>query len=115
MEALDDLAGPFDLIFLDATKTEYPRYLEMAEPKAAERAVLVVDNMLMSGDVALEDDSEAFWSPRTSRARGSSTRSWSAPSGGSAPCCRSATASCSRHAVGSRRGFRQPSQYTAVP
>ena len=35
----------------------------MAEPKAAERAVLVVDNMLMSGDVALEDDSEAFWSP----------------------------------------------------
>ena len=45
-----------------ATKTEYRRYLEMAEPKAAERAVLVVDNMLMSGDVALEDDSEAFWS-----------------------------------------------------
>ncbi len=63
MQAIDRLPGPFDIIFLDATKTEYPRYLELAEPKAAERAVLVVDNMLMSGDVALEDDAEAFWSP----------------------------------------------------
>jgi predicted O-methyltransferase YrrM len=62
MEALERLKGPFDLIFLDATKTEYPRYLELAEPNASERAVLVVDNLMMSGDVALEDDSEAFWS-----------------------------------------------------
>ena len=62
-ETLANLPGPFDFIFLDATKTEYARYLEMAEPKAAERAVLVVDNMLMSGDVALEDDKDAFWSP----------------------------------------------------
>ena len=62
-ETLADLPGPFDFIFLDGTKTEYRRYLEMAESKAAERAALVVDNMLMSGDVALEDDSEAFWSP----------------------------------------------------
>jgi predicted O-methyltransferase YrrM len=62
MEAIERLEGPFDLIFLDATKTEYPRYLELAEPKAADRAVLVVDNLMMSGDVALEDDSEAFWS-----------------------------------------------------
>jgi predicted O-methyltransferase YrrM len=61
MDAIDRLDGPFDLIFLDATKTEYPRYLELAEPKAADRAVLVVDNLLMSGDVALEDDSEARW------------------------------------------------------
>ena len=61
MEVIDRLEGPFDMIFLDATKIEYPRYLELAEPKAAERAVLVVDNMLMSGEVALEDDSEARW------------------------------------------------------
>ena len=62
METLAQLPGPFDIIFLDGTKTEYPRYLEMAEQKASERAVLVVDNMLMSGDVALEDDADAFWS-----------------------------------------------------
>ena len=61
-ETLAQLTGPFDFIFLDGTKTEYMRYLEMAEQNAAERAVLVVDNMLMSGDVGLEDDSEAFWS-----------------------------------------------------
>jgi predicted O-methyltransferase YrrM len=62
MDAIARLPGPFDLIFLDATKTEYPRYLELAEPKAAERALLAIDNVLMSGDVALADDSEAFWS-----------------------------------------------------
>ena len=62
MEAIERLDGPFDLIFLDATKTEYPRYFEMAEPKASQQAVLVVDNLLMSGDVALEDDAEANWS-----------------------------------------------------
>jgi predicted O-methyltransferase YrrM len=61
VEAIAALEGPFALIFLDATKTEYPRYLELAEPKAAERALLVVDNLLMSGDVALEDDSQAHW------------------------------------------------------
>jgi caffeoyl-CoA O-methyltransferase len=63
MHAIERLPGPFDFIFLDATKTEYPRYLELAEPKASARAVLIVDNLLMSGDVALDDDSEAFWSP----------------------------------------------------
>ena len=50
------------LIFLDATKTEYPKYLELAEPKAADRAVLVVDNVLMSGEVALEDGAQGRWS-----------------------------------------------------
>jgi predicted O-methyltransferase YrrM len=58
LEAIGELAGPFDLIFLDATKGEYPRYLALAEPKAAERAVLVIDNVLMSGSVAFADDVE---------------------------------------------------------
>jgi predicted O-methyltransferase YrrM len=62
LRAIDELEGPFDLIFLDATKTEYQQYLELAEPKASERAVVVIDNLLMSGDVALEDDSESRWS-----------------------------------------------------
>ena len=63
MQAISDLPGPFDLIFLDASKDEYADYLRLAEPKAAEHAALVVDNLLMSGDVALEDDSEANWRP----------------------------------------------------
>ena len=61
LEVIDRLEGPFDMIFLDGTKIEYPRYLELVEPKAAEHAVLVVDNMLMSGEVALKDDSESRW------------------------------------------------------
>src|SRR5215218_5232676 len=34
---------------------------ELAEPKLSERAVLVVDNMLMSGEVALPADAETWW------------------------------------------------------
>jgi predicted O-methyltransferase YrrM len=61
IEAIGDLMGQFDLLFLDASKDEYADYLRLAEPKASERALLVVDNLLMSGDVALTDDSEATW------------------------------------------------------
>lgn len=31
------------------------RYIEVAEPKLSDRAVLVVDNMLMSGEAALPE------------------------------------------------------------
>ena len=65
MQAIEELDGPFDFIFLDASKDEYADYLRSAEPKASERALLVVDNLLMSGDVALEDDSEATWRPES--------------------------------------------------
>ena len=61
MQAIEDLPGPFDLLFLDASKDEYAEYLRKAEPKASDGALLVVDNLLMSGDVALEDDSQATW------------------------------------------------------
>jgi predicted O-methyltransferase YrrM len=56
LEAIAGLDGPFDLIFIDATKGEYPRYLELAEPKASDRAALVIDNVLMSGSVAFGDE-----------------------------------------------------------
>ena len=53
LETLPRLDGPFDLLFVDAAKGEYARYIELAEPKLAERALLVVDNLLMDGEVAL--------------------------------------------------------------
>jgi predicted O-methyltransferase YrrM len=65
MQAIAGLPGPFDLIFLDASKDQYADYLRLAEPKAAAGAALVVDNLLMSGDVALEDDSQATWRPQS--------------------------------------------------
>ncbi len=59
------LEGPFDLLFLDATKDEYRDYLELAEPKLSTRALLVVDNLLMSGEVARPDGGAGAWSRET--------------------------------------------------
>jgi len=59
-ETLPALAGPFDLLFLDAKKDEYREYLELAEPKLSDRALLVVDNLLMSGEVA-DPDGDGHW------------------------------------------------------
>jgi predicted O-methyltransferase YrrM len=63
LETIPALSGPFELLFVDASKGEYPRYIELAEPLLAERCVLVVDNLLMSGEVALPDNAETFWNP----------------------------------------------------
>jgi predicted O-methyltransferase YrrM len=63
LETIGGLDGPFDLLFVDASKGEYPRYIELAEPKLSERAVLVVDNLLMDGEVALPGDAETSWNP----------------------------------------------------
>jgi predicted O-methyltransferase YrrM len=60
-ETIERLSGPFDLLFVDAAKEQYARYLELAEPKLSDRAVLMVDNMLMSGEVALPPDAETRW------------------------------------------------------
>jgi predicted O-methyltransferase YrrM len=63
LEVIGRLDGPWDLIFVDASKTEYPEYIRLAEPKAAERAALVIDNMLMFGEVALPKEVaiDTFW------------------------------------------------------
>jgi predicted O-methyltransferase YrrM len=61
LETLPRLEGPFDLLFVDASKGEYARYVELADAKLSERAVLVVDNLLMSGEVALPEDAQTQW------------------------------------------------------
>jgi predicted O-methyltransferase YrrM len=63
LETIGGLDGPFGLLFVDASKDEYRRYIELAEPKLTERAVLVVDNLLMDGEVALPAGSETGWNP----------------------------------------------------
>jgi caffeoyl-CoA O-methyltransferase len=60
LETLDRLDGPFDLIYIDAWKNDYPAYYERVLPKLAERGVIVCDNMLQHGrafDPAADDDS----------------------------------------------------------
>jgi predicted O-methyltransferase YrrM len=60
-ETIQAVEGPIDLLFLDAAKGEYAHYLELAEPQLSERAVLVVDNLLMSGEVALPEGESTTW------------------------------------------------------
>ena len=66
-EVIAGLDGPFDLVFLDAKKRQTRDYLRLLEPKVREGSTLVVDNMLLSGEVALGDDDPGRWSARTRR------------------------------------------------
>ncbi len=52
LEALPRLAGPFDLVYIDALKTEYRRYLDLALPLLTVGGLVVVDNMLWKGWIA---------------------------------------------------------------
>jgi hypothetical protein len=45
-DTIPGLSGPLDLLFVDAVKGQYREYLELAESLLAERAVLVIDNLL---------------------------------------------------------------------
>lgn len=49
---LPTLEGPWDLVFVDALKDEYRRYLDLALPATSLGGLLVVDNMLWKGRVA---------------------------------------------------------------
>lgn len=50
------LDGPFDLVFIDADKTNSANYYEAVLPKLADRGLIVVDNSLWSGKVLVETD-----------------------------------------------------------
>jgi caffeoyl-CoA O-methyltransferase len=56
LETLSTLQGPFDLVFVDAEKTEYRGYYEAVLPLLADRGVIVVDNVLWSGRVLDPED-----------------------------------------------------------
>ena len=55
-ELVPALDGPFDLVFVDAWKPDYPHYYEAVLPKLADRGLIVCDNVLWSGAVLDEDD-----------------------------------------------------------
>jgi predicted O-methyltransferase YrrM len=48
-EGAPELAGPFDLAFIDALKPEYPAYLDAIRPRLVPGACVVADNVLWSG------------------------------------------------------------------
>lgn len=51
LDVLPDLEGPFDVVFLDAAKEEYPAYLDHALEVASPGAVVAADNAFWQGNV----------------------------------------------------------------
>lgn len=45
-EVARGLAGPFDLVFLDADRRKFPEVMEVLLPKIAKRALVIADNVL---------------------------------------------------------------------
>jgi predicted O-methyltransferase YrrM len=74
LASLERLDGPFHLVFLDAAKTEIDAYLERLAGRLAPRALLVVDNLLMSGEAALPDGLDTSWGEESLRAARRTTK-----------------------------------------
>lgn len=60
LETIETLEGAFDLVFIDADKTNYANYFHATLPLLAERGLIVFDNTLWSGRVVpgYDDGSE---------------------------------------------------------
>ena len=43
------LEGPFDVVWIDAWKADYPAYYDLVLPKLADRGVIVADNLFRAG------------------------------------------------------------------
>ncbi|MCC6816120.1 MAG: O-methyltransferase [Saprospiraceae bacterium] len=50
-EVIPTISGCFDLVFLDAGKKDYLRFVKMLEPRMLTGSILICDNVLWSGKV----------------------------------------------------------------
>jgi predicted O-methyltransferase YrrM len=55
LEVMPGLSETFDLLFIDAVKEEYSRYLDLGLPRLRTGGVVIVDNLLWGGKVASDD------------------------------------------------------------
>ena len=58
LEVIQRLDGPFDLVYVDAVKSEYRRYLDLVVPKLRVGGLIVCDNLLWGGEVAAPGEEE---------------------------------------------------------
>lgn len=59
LETMRTLTGPFDLIFIDADKINYLNYYRRAMDLLAPQGVILIDNVLWSGDVLKQPPPDA--------------------------------------------------------
>jgi predicted O-methyltransferase YrrM len=59
LEVIQRLDGPFDLVYVDAVKAEYRRYLDLVLPKLRVGGMMVCDNLLWGGEVAAPTGQES--------------------------------------------------------
>ena len=48
---MKSLTGPYDMVFIDAAKGQYPDYLKEAMRLTAAGSVIIADNILMDGEI----------------------------------------------------------------
>lgn len=65
LDVLPRLEGPYDVVFLDAVKAEYPQYLDLVLPRLRASGVLAADNAFWSGRVWGKDADEETEGMRT--------------------------------------------------
>ena len=58
VQILTEQTGPFDLIFNDVDKEDYPAVIELAYPRLRKGGILVTDNTLWYGHVVSEEPDE---------------------------------------------------------
>ena len=54
-EVLDQLNGPFDFVFIDASKSNYRTFWDKTLPICSSEAVIVCDNVLLKGMIVSEE------------------------------------------------------------
>ena len=54
LESIKNIKGPIDLVFIDADKSNYLNYLNACVPLLSSKGIIVIDNVLWSGDVLRE-------------------------------------------------------------
>ena len=59
LDTIEELDGSFDFVYLDADKVNYPRYYKKLLPMLKDNGLIVIDNVLWSGEVLKPDDEKA--------------------------------------------------------
>ncbi|MCO4793929.1 MAG: class I SAM-dependent methyltransferase [Bacteriovoracaceae bacterium] len=66
LETIPTLKGQFDLVFIDADKENYKKYLDMVLPRLSGNGIVIVDNVLWGGKVVSGSKFDTVTPPTTS-------------------------------------------------